>query len=227
MPALNQLALPELFVSPESAEKLAEDAVKLPQWEMSAGQLCDLELLMNGGFFPLRGFMTQADCNRVRRDGCLSSGTSWPAPVTLAVDGTFGAVVQPGDDVALTDGQDVLAIMSITDHWQIDGAVHLGGKVKGLQLPAGAGDRPNDLREIFRGNGWDEVTAVFDIDALEKLRKSVLLILPLAGSIPTESTREQVCIARINLFTRPDAVSMARLQEIVAKNYGATSVFPG
>ncbi|MCP4476384.1 MAG: hypothetical protein GY821_17850 [Gammaproteobacteria bacterium] len=48
--------LKELIV----AETQLPDA-KLPEWALNRRQLCDLELLLNGGFSPLEGFMGQAD----------------------------------------------------------------------------------------------------------------------------------------------------------------------
>lgn len=41
--------------------ELAEEAMSLPEIVLTERQLCDLELIMNGGFSPLEGFMTQAD----------------------------------------------------------------------------------------------------------------------------------------------------------------------
>ena len=49
--------IPELYVSYESAQKLKVDAAELPSWDLSPRQICDLELLMNGGFHPLKGFL--------------------------------------------------------------------------------------------------------------------------------------------------------------------------
>ena len=57
--------IPELYVSWESAQKLKAEAADLPSWDLTPRQMCDLELLMNGGFFPLKGFMGQADYESV------------------------------------------------------------------------------------------------------------------------------------------------------------------
>ena len=53
--------VPELYVSSDSAAKLKVAAGSLPSWDLTARQVCDLELLMNGGFYPLKGFQSQAD----------------------------------------------------------------------------------------------------------------------------------------------------------------------
>jgi sulfate adenylyltransferase len=62
----NNLApIPELYVSHESAQKLKHDAAALTSWDLTPRQVCDLELLMNGGFHPLKGFMTEEDYDGV------------------------------------------------------------------------------------------------------------------------------------------------------------------
>ncbi len=73
--------IPELYVSPESAQKLRLAAAGLKSHDLSPRQICDLELLMNGGFFPLRGFMGEADYNGVVDGMRLADGTLWPMPI--------------------------------------------------------------------------------------------------------------------------------------------------
>lgn len=43
---------------------LLEESDKLPDIALTERQLCDLELILNGGFSPLEGFMGQADYER-------------------------------------------------------------------------------------------------------------------------------------------------------------------
>lgn len=46
------------------AAKLAQEAASLPEIVLTERQLCDLELIMNGGFSPLEGFLGSADYQR-------------------------------------------------------------------------------------------------------------------------------------------------------------------
>ncbi|HEX9704758.1 MAG TPA: hypothetical protein VGA20_05890, partial [Gemmatimonadales bacterium] len=46
-----------------------------PSWDLTPRQLCDLELLVNGGFSPLTGFLSRADYESVRDRLRLCDGT--------------------------------------------------------------------------------------------------------------------------------------------------------
>jgi len=154
--------IPELYVSPESAQKLKVEAGNMPSWDLSARQVCDLELLMNGGFAPLKGFLTEADYDGVVDTMRLADGSLWPMPITLDVTEKFAEGLEPGTDIALRDAEGViLAIMHVTDKWvpnkakeaekvfgaddqahpavwylhNVAGPVYLGGPVTGLQQP--------------------------------------------------------------------------------------------
>jgi sulfate adenylyltransferase/3'-phosphoadenosine 5'-phosphosulfate synthase len=73
---------------------------------VGAREVCDLELLGNGGFSPLTGFMGQADYRSVVRDLRLANGLVWPVPVVLGTSEEQAAQLSEGQDVALLDGRD-------------------------------------------------------------------------------------------------------------------------
>jgi sulfate adenylyltransferase len=158
----NLTPIPELFVSHESAQKLKAEAGDLPSWDMTQRQVCDLELLMNGGFNPLKGFLGEDDYNGVVETMRLADGTLWPMPITLDVSQDFADKIEPGQDIALRDAEGViLAILSISDKYtpnkareaemvygaddvahpavnylhNIAGPVYLGGAITGIQPP--------------------------------------------------------------------------------------------
>jgi sulfate adenylyltransferase len=162
MSLANHAPIPELYVSYESAQKLKHEAGQLVSWDLTPRQICDLELLMNGGFHPLRGFMGQADYEGVVESMRLADGALFPIPITLDVSEDFADKVAPGQDIALRDQEGViLAILSISDKWTPDkpneaakvfgaddlahpavnylhnqaGAIYLGGPITGIQQP--------------------------------------------------------------------------------------------
>ena len=54
-------SLVDLLASAERAAELKEASRDWPSWDLTPRQLCDLELLMNGAFSPLQGFMVKKD----------------------------------------------------------------------------------------------------------------------------------------------------------------------
>jgi len=94
----------------------------MASWDLTARQLCDLELLATGGFSPLRGFMTRADYEGVCHDMRLASGALWPMPITLDVTEEFAKKLTPGTSkVALRDPEGVmLGVLHVEDVWQPD-----------------------------------------------------------------------------------------------------------
>ena len=75
-------------------------------------------LLMSGGFHPLKGFQSEADYNGTVENMRLADGALWPIPITLDVSQKFADTVEPGQDIALRDGEGViLAILALTDKY--------------------------------------------------------------------------------------------------------------
>lgn len=84
-------------------------------------QLCDVELILNGGFNPLEGFMGEADYNRVCHEMRLTDGSLFPIPVTLDIDVEFARQLQIGETIVLTDAEaNPLAYMAIESLWKAD-----------------------------------------------------------------------------------------------------------
>jgi len=105
----------------ERVDELRAQSVAWPSWDLTPRQICDLELLLNGGFSPLRGFMTRADYESVVRDMRLADGTLWPIPVTLDITEELAGRLRSGDWLSLRDPEGVmLAALQVSDVWQPD-----------------------------------------------------------------------------------------------------------
>lgn len=155
--------LKDLYLSNDGAQQAKESAKDLISWDLTHRQICDLELLLNGGFSPLEGFLTQADYDSVVEKMRLVDGTLWPMPITLDVNAEFAAQVKSGDEIALRDEEGVIiAILEVSDNWKPNkeneatkvfgandeahpavsylmnqaGEFYLGGKLKGLTDPS-------------------------------------------------------------------------------------------
>lgn len=154
--------LKERYVAPDEAERWRHHSANLVAIDLGTRQLCDLELLLNGAFSPLEGFLVQRDYDRVVSDMRLHDGTLWPMPITLDVSDELAARIAPGDEVALRDPQGVpLAILDVEDIYRPDlrhearqvfgtedvshpgvaelltrtRPVYVGGRVRGIQPP--------------------------------------------------------------------------------------------
>jgi sulfate adenylyltransferase len=155
--------LVNLLVGPDRADDLRAWSQTWPSWQLTPRQLCDLELLLTGGYSPLRGFMGRDDYESVCSSMRLRDGTLWPVPVTLDVPEELAAKAQPGSMVALRDLEGVmLAVLHVQEAWLADRRQEaetvygtgdprhpgvaailsartrwiLGGLLEGLQLPA-------------------------------------------------------------------------------------------
>lgn len=67
------------------AQELARDAATMQRINLTQKQSCDLELITNGGYSPLTGFMGRADFESVCRNMKLASGRTWSIPILLSV----------------------------------------------------------------------------------------------------------------------------------------------
>jgi sulfate adenylyltransferase len=156
--------LVQLIAPAERSAELKSHSREWPSWDLTGRQLCDLELLLSGGFSPLRGFMNRADYDGVCHNMRLANGSIWPMPITLDVSEEFAKKLQPGSSkVALRDPEGVmLAVMHVEEVWQADrqseaksvfgttSAAHpgvdyllhkgnpwyVGGKLEGVQEPS-------------------------------------------------------------------------------------------
>ncbi|MGD2175217.1 MAG: bifunctional sulfate adenylyltransferase/adenylylsulfate kinase, partial [Candidatus Brocadiaceae bacterium] len=155
--------LVDLVANAERAEDIRDAARDWPSWDLTPRQLCDLELLLNGGFSPLRGFMTREAYEGVCRDMRLPGGTLWPMPIVLDVDEELADELSENDELALRDPQGILlAVMHVDDMWRPEleeeaelvfgtadpqhvgvagllkrtNPCYVGGRVEGVELPA-------------------------------------------------------------------------------------------
>ena len=113
--------LVDLLADSARATELKQQSRDWASWDLTARQVCDLELMTNGAFSPLRGFMNQADyqgvCDRLR----LADGTIWPIPIMLDVSEEVARDLEPGGKLALRDAEgNMLAVLTVEDVWQGD-----------------------------------------------------------------------------------------------------------
>ena len=159
---LTDLASLDIVVEESRAAELKSLSKGWPSWCLTARQTCDLELVMNGGFAPLRGFLGRGDYERVCREGRLADGTLWPIPIVLDVSEEAASRLDGSPMLALRDAEGVmLAALHVSDVWKPDLAAeaelvygtadaahpgvaylnrdvhpyYVGGRIESLELP--------------------------------------------------------------------------------------------
>jgi len=126
-------------------------------------QTCDIELILNGGFSPLEGFMTSSEYNGVVNNMHLPDGTIWPMPICLDITEEKALEIEKSGarQIVLRDGEhNPIAVMDVEDIWKpnkqieadavfggdpehpaiqyLNGStanMYIGGKLHGFQLP--------------------------------------------------------------------------------------------
>ena len=141
-----------------SAEQAALKASATKTLECSDRNACDVELLVVGGFSPLRGFMHQEDYDAVVSGHRTSAGHLFGLPIVMDTDRNDVVV---GDKLLLTYKGQELALLEVEDKWEPNKVAeakgcygttslehpavrmiamerkcfYLGGTLKGLELP--------------------------------------------------------------------------------------------
>ncbi len=160
MPPSGQVT--ELLASESRRRELKKESTHLPSWDLNSRQIWDIELLLNGAFSPLSGYLGRADyegvCSRMR----LADGRLWPIPINLDVTEKFAQSLSKGSRIALCHPEGmILALLTVTDVWKPDreaeakavfstsdrshpgvhqvveqsNPVYVGGTLEGLELP--------------------------------------------------------------------------------------------
>ena len=147
--------------------QLPTELADWPAYSLDETQLGDLELLTEGVFAPLRGYLSAADVASVAERGMLLDGTPWPVEVTLEV--TADAVPPDSRHVVLQDPEGTpLAVLSVEEQLAVPGSgnpddpaagpprIRLAGPVTPLREPEHGPfrqrrRRPAQVRAEFSG----------------------------------------------------------------------------
>ena len=154
--------LVNLIVEPSRADILKKLALNLPNITLTPRQISDVELLMNGAFSPVTGFMQRSDDESAVDRMRLQDATLCPIPICLDVSESEAEKLEIGQSLALLDAEGfMLAVLHIEDIWPVNkdqesekvfgttdhahpgvdylfsrtGGYYIGGPIEGLQAP--------------------------------------------------------------------------------------------
>ncbi len=197
--------LKNLFVQNlKQRKEIQKQLFSLPKIHLNVRQLCDLELLMNGGFSPLVGFHTEEDYTSILSTGRLVNNLPWPIPITLDVNDI--SKCKEGHDISLCDeyGKPIarFSISSIyapqkdieakkiygttsKDHVGVrylmlkTGKFYLGGKIIGVDTVdrydfSNVRFSPLELRRWFKKNNWNTVIGFQTRNPLHRAHVSLI-----------------------------------------------------
>ena len=131
-------------------------------WTLTDRQLCDCEMILDGSFSPLNGFMVEKDYDSVLKTMRLVNGKLFPIPIVLDVNKQFSQKTNIGDEIVLCDKEGFqIARMLVDSIWEPDmeeeaelaygttdifhpavnylfnkgNNVYIGGKIKKIRMP--------------------------------------------------------------------------------------------
>lgn len=164
-------------------------AAHLRRFQLDGRAASDLELIANGAYSPLEGFMCRDDYDSVVERMRLANGLVWSIPITFAVTEEEARAVREGEDVALCWRDELLAVLHVAEKFPRDkrreaervyrttdeahpgvrallaqGDWLLGGRVSVFGLPRDLAFRdyrksPAELRALFLARGWRRIVA--------------------------------------------------------------------
>lgn len=176
-------------VTGKERERRIKKAQSLPSIQLSPREISDLELIANGAFSPLEGFLTKTDYLSVIQKSRLKNGTPWTIPITLSVDSQKAEELIEGCDVALYQDEHLLGVLHLSEKYTYNkereaelvyrttdinhpgvkalynqGEWLLGGKISLLNHPNNLSFTenrlsPSETRLLFQQNGWRRVVA--------------------------------------------------------------------
>jgi sulfate adenylyltransferase len=93
----------------------------MPALRLNTREISDLEMIANGAFSPLEGFLNESDYRSVRSNMRLANGTAWSIPVTLSVTREKASELREGHDIALYQGADhLLGVLHLEEKYTYD-----------------------------------------------------------------------------------------------------------
>ncbi|TRZ36307.1 sulfate adenylyltransferase [Niallia circulans] len=155
--------------------------------EIDGVALSDLELIGNGAFSPLTGFLSQKDYESVVQNMRLASGKIWSIPITLPVSEEQASNLELNETVKLVHNGEVYGVLTVEDKYTPNktqeaeavyrtadlahpgvkkvfdrGDVYIGGAIKLLKKLKRTKFEsfylePKDTREVFQNKGWSTV----------------------------------------------------------------------
>jgi len=111
----------DLFVDDRTAAALRGDLARMPAVDLTEAQVLDLDLLLDGSFAPLDGYLGREAHRSVCEAMRLPGGRPWPMPISLDVAEAVARGLEPGARLALRHPEGVvLAVVEVAEVFEVD-----------------------------------------------------------------------------------------------------------
>lgn len=101
-------------------EEHLKKAGSLKKLQLNSREISDLELIANGAFSPLEGFLSQEDYISVVERMRLKNGVVWSLPITLSATSEEVKGLKGNEEVALLNRDKVLGILELKEVYSYD-----------------------------------------------------------------------------------------------------------
>ncbi len=149
------------MINEVKVKEYKEKSASLVSIVLNDRQICDIELILNGAFSPLNGFLGKSDYESVLNNMKLSNGEIWPIPIMLDVDEEFidANSIENGTEIALREKEGFLVgILTVSDVWTPNKKIEAEAIYKTTDTyHPGVNNLINSTKSVYIGG---EITAV-------------------------------------------------------------------
>ena len=149
------------MINEVKVKEYKEKSASLVSIVLNDRQICDIELILNGAFSPLNGFLGKSDYESVLNSMKLSNGEIWPIPIMLDVDEEFidANSIENGTEIALREKEGFLVgILTVSDVWTPNKKIEAEAIYKTTDTyHPGVNNLINSTKSVYIGG---EITAV-------------------------------------------------------------------
>lgn len=154
-------APPEAWAPPEEAAALREALPGFPTWDLTEPQVLDLDLLLDGSFAPLDGYLDRASHESVCAGLRLPDGRIAPMPISLDVDEATARRAQASGRLALRHPEGMtLAVVEVREIFEVDVPAEARA-IFGTDEPA----HPGAFRHLRETSRWRVAGPVTGLEA--------------------------------------------------------------
>ena len=108
-------------VKPKQRQSIERNLKNSSRIQLNQRQLSDIEMIANGGFSPLEGFMGKEDYKSVVQNMRLKNSLPWTIPITLAVSNEAAKKLKIDEAIVLLGASDKeVAVLNLEEKYHYD-----------------------------------------------------------------------------------------------------------